>query len=219
MGRKLITALICGILTVSLVSCTNNTEKDEEVTPKSKTEERVIEGSWAKDYTKDEVTSLHEDIITKVEDLTKIYELEYEKKEIVKEENGDTVNSNEIYVDNLNPEPNRLESMYYGFKVYGSNLAQGQIILKVGFKLDSNLVKEAGQFDFAETSIASYSEAVTGVEDRDYTELNNSIYAIINGDSSEQVIENNLDGIIETINIKDNYLLYKLETKKYDFKK
>lgn len=219
MGRKLIVALICGILTFSLVSCKNKTEKEDKSTSKAKVEERIIEGTWAKDYTKDEVTSFHEDIITKVEDLTKIYELEYKKEEIVKEEGGDTVNSNEIYVDNLNPEPNRLESMYYGFKIYGADLAQGQIILKIGFNLDGELVKEAGEFDFEETSIASYSEAVTGVEDRDYTELNKSIYAILNGDTSEQTIENNLDGIIETINIKDNYLLYKLETKKYNFKK
>ena len=219
MGRKLIAVLICGILTFSLVSCKDNNEKIEKETPKVKVEERVIEGTWAKDYTKDEITSFHKDIMSKVEDLTKIYELKYEKKEIVKEENGVTVNSNEIYVDNLNPEPNRLESMYYGFKIYGEDLSQGQILMKLGFNLDNKTIKEAGKFDFKETSITSYSQAFTGVNDRDYTELNNKIYAIINGDNSEQTIENNLDGIIETVSIKDNYLLYKLETKKYNLKK
>lgn len=219
MGRKLIAVLICGILTFSLVSCKHNSGKIEKETPKVKVEERVIEGTWAKDYTKDEITSFHEDIMSKVEDLTKIYELKYEKKEIVKEENGVTVNSNEIYVDNLNPEPNRLESMYYGFKIYGEDLSQGQILMKLGFNLDNKTIKEAGEFDFKETSITSYSQAFTGVNDRDYTELNNKIYAIITGDNSEQTIENNLDGIIETVSIKDNYLLYKLETKKYNLKK
>lgn len=219
MGRKLILTLISGIITFSLVSCKDTTEKVEEPTPKVRVDERVIEGEWAKDYTKDEIESFHKKIISDVEDLTNIYELEYEKKEIVKEENGDTVNSNEIYVDNLNPEPNRLESMYYGFRIYGSNLSQGQISLKIGFNLDTETVKTDGKFDFEETSIASYSEAVTGVDSRDYTELNNSIYEVVNGDNSEQTIENNLDGLIETISIKDNYLLYKLETKIYNFKK
>lgn len=220
MRRRLIATLICGILTFSLYSCANTQKDSVEVasTANARVEEKIIEGTWAKDYTKDEITSFHNNIITKVEDLTKIYELEYEKKERVKEENGETVNSNEIYVDNLNPEPNRLESMYYGFKIYGSDLSQGQIILKIGFNLDSKLIKENDEFDFEETSIASYSEAVTGRSDRDYTELNNKIYSVIKGDSTEHTIENNLDGIIETININDDYLLYKLETKKYQFK-
>lgn len=219
MGRKLIAALICGIITFSLVSCKDNTEKVEKETPKARVAERVIEGEWAKDYTKDEITSFHKEIMMSVEDLTKIYELKYEKKEVVKEENGETVNSDEIYVDNLNPEPNRLESMYYGLKIYGADLSQGQILLKIGFNLDNKTIKEDSAFDFEQTSIASYSEAFTGVSDRDYSELNKSIYEIINGDKAEQTIENNLDGIIETVNIKDNYLLYKLETKKYNFKK
>lgn len=219
MGRKLITALICGIVTFSLVSCKDNTEKVEKETPKARVTERVIEGEWATDYTKDEITSFHNDIMINVEDLTKIYELKYDKKEIVKEENGETVNSDEIYVDNLNPEPNRLESMYYGLKIYGADLSQGQILLKIGFNLDNETIKEDGEFDFEQTSIASYSEAFTGVDNRNYDEINNSIYEIINGDKQEQTIENNLDGIIETISIKDNYLLYKLETKKYNFKK
>ena len=219
MGRKLIAVLICGILTFSLVSCTNKTEKIEKSTSKAKVEERVIEGTWAKDYTKDEITTFHNSIMSNVENLTNNYELKYEKKEVVKEESGEIVNSNEIYVENLNPEPNRLETMYYGFKIYCEDMSQGQLLLKIGFKLDTNIIKETEGFDLKETSIASYSQAVTGVEDRDYTDLNNKIYAIVNGDSTELVIENNLDGLMETVNVKDNYLIYKLETKKYNFKK
>ncbi|MGL5352537.1 MAG: hypothetical protein ACRDA5_04335 [Clostridium sp.] len=219
MGRKLIAVLICGIMTFSLVSCKTKTEKVDNDIPKARIEERTVEGTWGKDYSKDEIMSFHNTIISKVEDLTKIYELKYEKKEVVKEDKGETVNSNEIYLDNINPEPNRLESMDYAFKIYGSDLAQGQIILKIGFNLDPSIIKEAGNFNFGETSIAAYSEAVTGATDRDYTNLNNSLYEIVNGDSGEGVIENNLDGMMETINIKDNYLLYKLETKIYDFKK
>ncbi|MGL5085616.1 MAG: hypothetical protein ACRC68_07860 [Clostridium sp.] len=219
MERKLIAVLICGIMTFSLVSCNTKTEKTDEPIAKARVEDRIVEGTWAKDYSKDEIMSFHNTIIGKVEELTKIYELKYEKKEIVKDDKGETINSNEIYLENLNPEPNRLESMDYSFKIYGSDLAQGQIILKIGFNLDSNSIKELGSFNFAETSIAEYSEAVTGVTNRDYTNLNNSLFEIINGNSDENIVENNLDGMIETINIQDNYLSYKLETKIYDFKK
>lgn len=219
MGRKLIAALICGIITFSLVSCKDKTEKNEDVSPKARVEEKIMEGTWSKDYTKDEVTAFHKTIISNVEDLTKIYELKYEKKEIVKDDKGETVNSNELNVEIENPEPNRLESMYYGFKIYGSDLAQGQLMLKIGFKLDNNAIKEAGEFDFIQTSIASYSQAFTGIDDRDYTQLNEDIFKIVNGDNPDGTIENNLDGITESITIKEDYLLYKLETKKYNFKK
>lgn len=219
MGRKLIAALICGIITFSLVSCKDKTEKNEDVSPKARVEEKIMEGAWSKDYTKDEVTAFHKTIISNVEDLTKIYELKYEKKEIVKDDKGETVNSNELNVEIENPEPNRLESMYYGFKIYGSDLAQGQLMLKIGFKLDNNAIKEAGEFDFIQTSIASYSQAFTGIDDRDYTQLNEDIFKIVNGDNPDGTIENNLDGITESITIKEDYLLYKLETKKYNFKK
>lgn len=219
MGRKLIAVLISGILTFSLVSCTKKIEKVEKPVSKARVDERVFEGAWAKDYSRDEVTTFHNGIISNIENLTNIYGLKYEKPENFNDENGEVVKSNEIYVDNLNPEPNKLESMYYAFKVYGDEMSQGQLVLKIGFNLDTNIIKEAHSFDFKGTSIASYSEAFTGVGSRDYTDLNNKIYAIINGDSTESTIENNLDGIIETVNIKDNYLIYKLETKKYNFKK
>lgn len=217
MNRKLISAIICGVLAFSLVSCGNNKEKINESNSNVKVEEKVVEGTWSKDYTKDEVTSFHNDILTKVEDLTKIYELDYEMKEVVKEENGVPVKVSEIYLDNLNAESNRLKSMHYNFKIYGENSSEGQITLTIGFNLDKALVLEDGEFNFETTSMGAYSEAFTGIDNRDYTELNNSIYDIISGEAPKTKIENNLDGIIETVNITDDYLLYKLETKKYTF--
>ncbi|MFL7795998.1 hypothetical protein OIM93_03650 [Clostridium chauvoei] len=220
MKKNIISFLLSGVLVMSLVSCTNKADKKvEEPKTKTQVEEKKIEGEWAKNYSKEEVTKYNNEILTKIEELTQIFELEYEKKEVVKEENGETVNSNYIYIDNLNPEPNRLESMDYRFKIYGSDMSKGQLVLRIGFNLDKKTIKEDGSFDFKETSIASYSEAMTGVEDRDYTELNKQIYDIVNSDKSEGTIENNLNGLLETISIKDNILLYKLETKKYDFKK
>lgn len=219
MSTKIISCLLSGILVMSLVSCSSEPEKKvQESKPKAAVEEKQLEGKWAKNYSKDEVTKLNNEIITRIEEKTELFELEYEKKEEVKEENGETVNSNYIYVDNLNPEPNRLESMYYGFKVYGSDMSKGQLILKIGFNLNKKIIKEEGEFDFGSTSIAEYSQDMTGVEDRDYSDLNQKIYDIIKGEKAEGTIENNLDGLLETISIKDNILLYKLESKKYNFK-
>ena len=218
MSRKLISAIICGVLAFSLVSCGNKKERINESNPNVKVDERVFEGTWAKDYTKDEVTSFHNDIIANVEELTKIYDLDYQMKEVVVEDKGVPVKVSEIYLDNLNAESNRLESMHYNFKIYGEDSSEGQITLTIGFNLDKALVLEEGEFNFETTSMGSYSEAFTGIDNRDYTDLNNSIYAIISGESTGKKIENNLDGIIETVNITDDYLLYKLETKKYTFK-
>ena len=56
--------------------------------------------------------------------------------------------------------------------------------------------------------------------ERDYTELDKQIYDIIkNGTGDEiQTIENNLDGLKETITITDDFLFYKLESRVYNFK-
>ena len=111
-----------------------------------------------------------------------------------------------------------LESMYYGFKQFGSDLASGQICMKLGFNLDKESIIEIGEFNIEELSLSAYSAAFTGDYDRDYTELNKEIYDIIEGKDGISSVENNLDGIKETVTITDNFLLYKLETKEYKFK-
>ena len=108
--------------------------------------------------------------------------------------------------------------MYYGFKQYGTDLASGQLIMKMTSVLDKEAIKENGSYDFGETSIATFSEAFTGVKDRDYTELNEEIYTMITENNDITTIENNLNGIRETISVTDDFLLYTLETKEYQFK-
>ena len=56
--------------------------------------------------------------------------------------------------------------------------------------------------------------------ERDYTELNKQIYDIIKNGTSDEIktIENNIDGLKETITITDNFMLYKLESRVYNFK-
>lgn len=221
MIKKILLMLISGLVATSLVACSSSNNKAKENPAPAKVEEKqfIGEGEWAKDYKKDEVIALNNEISTRIEEEAKFYGLEYSKEEKVKEENGETINNNYIYIDNLNPEPNRMESMYYGFKMYGSDMASGSLNLKIGFKLDTNQIKTEEKFNFEETSIAKFSEAMTNNKERDYTDLNNKIIDIVKNQKSQETIETNLDGLVETITIKDDFLLYKLDSKKYDFKK
>jgi hypothetical protein len=222
MLKKVLLILVSGIMAASLVSCGNSKKQEVSETKEPvKVEEKVFigEGEWASDYTKDQVSVLNSEISTRIEDVARFYDLEYSKEEKVKESNGETINDNNIYVDNLNPEPNRMESMYYGFKMYGEDMASGSLNLKIGFKLDVDQIKTEDKFNFEETSIAEFSKAMTNNPDRDYSELDNQIKDIIINKNSEGNIETNLNGLVETITIKGDFLLYKLDSKKYDFKK
>lgn len=222
MLKKVLLILVSGIMAASLVSCGNSKKQEVSETKEPvKVEEKVFigEGEWASDYTKDQVSVLNSEISTRIEDVARFYDLEYSKEEKVKESNGETINDNNIYVDNLNPEPNRMESMYYGFKMYGEDMASGSLNLKIGFKLDVDQIKTEDKFNFEETSIAEFSKAMTNNPERDYSELDSQIKDIIINKNAEGTIETNLNGLVETITIKGDFLLYKLDSKKYDFKK
>ena len=136
----------------------------------------------------------------------------------IKEENGESTNDTYVYLDI--PEAERLESMYFGFKQYGSDLASGKLEMKMGYNLDRKTILEGQKFEFENLSLAAFSQAFTGNYERDYTELDKQIYDIIkNGTGDEiQTIENNLDGLKETITITDDFLFYKLESRVYNFK-
>lgn len=226
MKKQIITLLLAGTLSVSMVACTSgNNESDKADNAKETIEETnelsvQLKGKFNKDYTRDELSEMNDEITERIENTCVIYGLEedYETEEKITEENGLSVNDNYIYLDIENTESNRLESMYYGFKQYGSDLASGQLIMKLGFNLDNKAILKDGEFSFAHTSMSTFSEAFTGREDRDYTKLNKQIYEIIKSGDSFAKIENNLYGALETITITDGYLLYKIETKEYDFK-
>lgn len=223
MKKILLVALLTGAMVVSLVSCspssTNEENKKIEQTQNEENNAFIGQGEWAEDYTREEVISLNDEISERIEEKCNFYGLEYIKEEKFSEENGETVSDKFIYFDNLNPEPNRMESMNYGFKTYGSNISKGRLGLKIGFRLDLNQIKEEEKFDFKETSISAFSEAMTNDTERDYTELNEKIIDIVKNQNSNGTIETNLDGLVETITIKDEFLLYKLDSKTYDFKK
>lgn len=222
MLKKVLVVLLSVSLTLSVAGCSNSNKNETQENQKKiavTSEETFIgEGTWAKDYTRDEVIAFNNEISSRIEETVNFYGMDFKKEEVVKEINGETINDNSIYFDNLDPEPNKMESMYYGMKIYGSDLSRGSLNLKIGFKLDVNLIKEEDKFDFKETSISSFSEAMTNNVDRDYTEINEKIIDIVKNQDANGTIETNLDGLVETITIKGDYLLYKLDSKVYNFK-
>ena len=219
MIKRTVAIILSGILIVGMVGCTNKTEEANDATPMKVEARESLPGEWSQDYTREEVTELHNEILTRVEETAAYYGLDYEVTEEVKEDtNGITINDNHVNIDIEDPEPNRLESMYYGFKQYGSDLASGELTMKISSVLDKDAIKEEGAFDFGSTSFSAFSQAFTGIDDRDYTELNEQIYDMVIGNGDVTTVENNLDGIRETISISDNFLLYTLQTKEYKFK-
>lgn len=220
MGKKIAALILSIMITSTIVACASG-KKNETVndnTNKTTLIEPELKGVWSTDYTRKEVQKLFDDILIKVEETAKEYQLNYEIKEEIKNENGKSVNDRYIYLDIEKPEVNRLESMYFGFRQYGSDLASGNLSMMLSSNLNKDEVVKSGNFNFAETSFAAFSEDFTGNSKRDYTELSKKIYDMISGKSEVETIENNLDGIKETISITDNFLLYKLETKEYNFK-
>lgn len=222
MNKRKISIVLSGLLMMTMVSCSNNEEADKLSNNAKVAEVRevALEGSWAADKSREELQELHNEILEREENACIIYELqdEYSLHEEVKDENGVTVNRNGLYLEIPNPEENRVESMTYELVQYGADLSSGQLQLKIGFNLNREAIKEEGQFQFEMTAMSTFSEAFTGVENRDYSELNSEIYDIITNDTGISKIENNLDGLNETITITDDYLIYSLESKEYNFK-
>lgn len=223
MKRNVIALALCTVLAISVVGCSsNNTENKNIASDNSKIaieDTDILSGTWSEDYSRDEVKSLFDKALASVESTAKGYSLEYEVTENeIKEENSESTNDTYVYLDI--PEAERLESMYFGFKQYGSDLASGKLEMKMGYNLDRKTILEGQKFEFENLSLAAFSQAFTGNYERDYTELDKQIYDIIkNGTGDEiQTIENNLDGLKETITITDDFLFYKLESRVYNFK-
>ena len=223
MKRNVIALALCTVLAISVVGCSsNNTENKNIASDNSKIaieDTDILSGTWSEDYSRDEVKSLFDKALASVESTAKGYSLEYEVTENeIKEENGESTNDTYVYLDI--PEAERLESMYFGFKQYGSDLASGKLEMKMGYNLDRKTILEGQKFEFENLSLAAFFQAFTGNYERDYTELDKQIYDIIkNGTGDEiQTIENNLDGLKETITITDDFLFYKLESRVYNFK-
>lgn len=222
MNKKIISIMLSGLFMMTMVSCTNKEKMNGSSANKEviTIEDEELKGKWAADYSRDEVQELHEEILERVKNACIIYELEneYSLHEEVKDENGTTVNRDGLYLEIPEPESNRVESMTYELVQNGTDLSSGQLILKIGFNLDAEAIKEEGKFEFEMTAMSTFSEAFTGNEDRDYTKLNKEIYDTIINNPGISKVENQLDGLSETITITNDYLIYTLQSKEYKFK-
>ena len=221
MKKKAISLALVAILAISAVGCSSNNNEAKTSEENKTTVENVdiLPGKWSEDYTRDEVKELYKKSLASVESTAKGYSLDYDVTEDeIKEENGQSTNDTYVYLDI--PEAERLESMYFGFKQYGSDLANGKLEMKLGYKLDKKTILEGGKFEFENLSLASFSQAFTGDYERDYTELDKQIYDAIKNGTEEgiQTITNNVDGLKETVTITEDFLLYKLESRVYNFK-
>lgn len=222
MNKKRILIMLSGLIMMTMVSCSNNKKVEDTSTDigTKKIEDSELQGEWAANFSRDEVQEKHKEILERIENACVIYELqdEYSLNEEVKDENGVTVNRNGLYLEIPDPESNRIESMTYELVQYGADLSSGELVLKIGFNLDREAIKEEEEFKFEMTAMSTFSEAFTGVEDRDYSELNKEIYNIVVNNNGINKIEDTIDGLSETITITDNYLIYTLESKEYNFK-
>ena len=221
MSKRIIAIAISAMISVSFMGCgakkdINNGEKNIKTATEIKYDE--LDGKWAKDLLLDELKDKYVELLELVEEKTEGYGLEYSKDEIMTENDGETVNDNHIYLDNENPEKNRLESLYFGMKTYGDNISSGQITMKLSLNFDGKGALKNNDFDFAQTSLAAYSALFTGETDRDFSSINSQIVDILKSESQEGVISDSIDGLYEEFTVNKEYIVYKLETKKYDFK-
>jgi hypothetical protein len=217
MSKKIMAMMMSVIIAVSFVGC-GSAEKQTQEKSKSETiaEEKYndLQGEWTNDFTSDKFNAKYGELLKKVEDKTKEYGLKYTKEEVVREENENYLSS-----DNDKAEKNRLQSLYFGRKIYGEDLSSGQISMKILLNFDGEKALKDGKFNFGDTSLAKYSAIFSGQSNRDYNEINSKIINTLKSESGEGVIKSQVNGLYEEFTVNKEYIVYKLETKKFNFVK
>lgn len=225
MSKKVLSMVMSLILATSLIGCNKLNEKENSL-GKGKTavvedrltdENKNVEGTWAENYTLDQLKAFYKEYSQKIENITKEFGLEYLKDETIKGDKKEKITDNCIYFDNENPENNKIESMYFGMKTYGEDLSSGEISLKLSLKFDGEGAIKNNDFDLGKTSFAKYISAITGDENRDYSDLNKQIIDGLKNGETEVSINNTIDGLKEEVIASKEYIIYKLSTKKYVF--
>ena len=227
MSKKIISIFMSLIVAASLVGCGSNSNENKVNAENSKdasesvdnndTSNEESDGKWAQNYTLDETKKLYEENLKKMKEITDGLGVEYTNDEVIKKEDDTTITENSIYFDNENPEDNKIESMYYGLKIYGENLEEGVISLKLTLKFNGENAVKNNDFDLGKTSFTKYIEAFTGESNRDYSEINKEILERLASGESEIRINNTIDGLDEEILASNDCIFYKLSTKKYKF--
>lgn len=224
MKKKILAILITALISVSFISCSDTSSNKESV----KTTDNSIEakkemydkldGIWTEEVSRKQYITKFKDVLEKVEEKNRFYGLEYSKNEDAIKENGDeSISETYVYLDQENPEVNRLESLYFGSTLFGTTQNSGQIIMKTSLNFDGKSALKDGDFDFGETSLAVYAELFTNVTDRDYSDINRKIVEVLKSESGEGVISDNISGLYEEYTITKEYIVYTLETKIINF--
>lgn len=216
------------IMAVSLISCNktdkNNKNAEKEATEKTEVtetadkEDKLLQGEWAEDRTYDELKTVFDEKFAKIEEVTKATDIKYNVGDDVKKIEGKQVTEKAIYFDNEKPEDNKMESMYFGMKVYGEDLTSGEIELKLSLKFDGEGAIKNGDFDLGKTAFADFIKAFTGEENRDYSSINKNIIDKLKSGQKEIIVSGTTkDGLKEEYLADKDYIVYKLSTKKYIF--
>ena len=224
MSKKIISIFMSIIVAASLAGCGSSingkiasSTDGAEIIEGSNSSDEELQGTWAQNYTLDETKKLYEEKLSKMKEITDGLGVKYTNDEVIKKEEDTTITDNSIYFDNENPENNKIESMYFGLKIYGENLEEGVISLKLTLKFNGKEAVKNKDFDLGKTSFTKYIEAFTGEADRNYSDINNEILERLGSGESEVRINNTIDGLNEEILASNDCIFYKLSTKKYKF--
>lgn len=225
MSKKIISVVMSLMVAASLIGCSNVNGNSEDAKAQTATEDNTdsdskdkdLDGKWAKNYTLEETQNLFKDKLSKMENITKELGVKYSKDDKVEDEKDETVNDNSIYFDNDKPEANKIESMYFGMKTYGDDLATGDISLKLSLNFDGEDAIKNNDFDLGKTSFKKYIEAFTDQENRDFSDINKEIIEKLKNGDQEVDINDTVDGLKEEILATKTCIIYTLSTKKYKF--
>lgn len=221
MNKKIIGIILCGLISATMLSCSSKkSESDTPDTKISSNENNNIqyEDQWSDKMTSVELNEKYNTILQEVKNQTEEYGLEYSEANESKEEDGNQVNGTYIYLDNENAEDNKLESLYFGMDSYGKTTTSGKIFMKMSVKINKKEILDKGEFNFGDLSLATYSKLFTNAKDRDYNDINKKIVNILKNEG-EGVFTEKINGLSEEYSVGKDYIVYKLETKKYKFNK
>lgn len=135
MIKKIVGLLVSATLLVSLAACGSSKQKDNtsqntknaELNIDNQEQFKDLKGYWIKDFTHEDFVNKSDSLMKEFEDKTKEFGLDYKKEDQVKEIGGVTASVKSIYLDNKNPETNKLESMQFESQLMGEAQDSGRM--------------------------------------------------------------------------------------------
>lgn len=225
MIKKIVGLLVTTTLLVSLAACGSSKQKDNtsentknaELNIDNQEQFKDLKGYWIKDFTHEDFVNKSDSIMKDIENKTKDFGLNYKKEDKVEEISGVTASVKSIYADNKNPETNKLESMQFESQLMGEAQDSGRMQLKISIKIDGNAIKKDNKFNLGDTSLAEYSQIMTGEKNRNFNDINKKIMDIIKSNKNEGIVDNDINGLSEEFAVSKDYIVYTLSTKIYKF--